>query len=376
LTDQGQALSRIRIVFVSRKHPPSVGGMQVASFHLLRELERRAEVERIVLDCPPPLLPMFVVWAAWRIARARAAALRSPVIVQFGDSLLSVLAPLARVAGCTTVVIVHGLDLTYPNPLYQLAVRIGMRFANAVVCISRAARDCATARGVPADRCVLIPYGVEPGQIGIARKEARRLLEERHGWSLGDRPVVLTVGRLVKRKGVAWFIAHVLPELIKERPALAYIVVGDGPHRAEVLAAIVRSGLAEHVLMSGQIKPDATAPYYASADLFVMPNVPVPGDMEGLGIVALEAAVANVPTVAADLEGVCDAVADGVSGVLVAALDADGFRDAIGALLSDPTRRLALGDTAADNVRSHFTWPRIADAYLGLYNDLVTRRRA
>ena len=365
--------SPFQVVFVSRKHPPSVGGMQIASYHLLRELRQRRPIDAVVLDCPPPLLPIFLVWAALRIARARAANNCGPTIVQLGDALLSVLAPWCRLFGCTPVVIAHGLDLTYPNPAYQVVVRLCMRCVERVICLSRAAREVCVERGVSADRCELIPYGTIPNAAPARRAEARAMLAGRLGRPLDSAFVLLTVGRLVRRKGVAWFIESVLPGLVAEHPETLYVVVGEGPDGAAVRQAITHTELADHVLLVGQVEPAKTAPYYAAADVFVMPNIHVPGDLEGLGIVALEAGAAGVPTVAADIEGVSDAVVSGVTGTLVPTRDTLAFHAAIAGLRDHPEDRAALGRSAALHIRERMTWPAIAAAYLECYERIVSR---
>ena len=95
--------------------------------------------------------------------------------------------------------------------------------------------------------------------------------------------------------------------------------------------------------------------------------------MEGFGIVVLEAGAAGLPVVAAALEGLQDAIQDGVNGVLVASEDAAGFADAVEDLLDDEAARTSLGRSAAQHVRGAYAWSTIAARYLELIQDSVER---
>ena len=171
--------------------------------------------------------------------------------------------------------------------------------------------------------------------------------------------------------GGAWFVAEVLPRLAAD---VAYVIVGEGPEREAILSAAAAAGVADRVRLTGRLDDCDLAAAYAAADLFVMPNVPVPGDMEGFGLVALEAASAGLPVVASRLEGISEAVRDGRNGTLVLPLDAAGHAAAIGALLALPGSELrAIGQSAAAWTHAHCSWRGAAQRQLDVIEALVRR---
>jgi glycosyltransferase involved in cell wall biosynthesis len=184
---------------------------------------------------------------------------------------------------------------------------------------------------VPPERVEVLRLGV-PGPAPLDRAEARAALLERVPSGEGVF-LLATLGRLVRRKGVEWFVREVLPAL----PAhVHYVVAGDGPERPAILDAAGRAGVAGRVHLLGHVDPLARAQVLGGSDIFVQPNVPVVGDMEGFGLVVVEAAMTGTPVVAARLEGISDAVADGETGVLVAPGDARAWIAALMPLIGDP----------------------------------------
>jgi phosphatidyl-myo-inositol dimannoside synthase len=163
------------------------------------------------------------------------------------------------------------------------------------------------------------------------RAAARSRLAEQLGVS-DDAFLVLTLGRLVRRKGARWFTAEVLPKLPGE---VHYVVAGDGAEAEPVRAAAAAAGVSGrvHLLGSGDDETRETA--MRGADLFVQPNIRVPGDMEGFGLVTIEAALRGTPVVAAALEGILDAVVDGETGILLSSEDPDAWVRCVTDLVSD-----------------------------------------
>jgi phosphatidylinositol alpha-1,6-mannosyltransferase len=171
------------------------------------------------------------------------------------------------------------------------------------------------------------------------RVEARTSIVDARGLK-PDSVLLLTLGRLVRRKGVLWFVSNVLPKL----PAnVVYLVAGDGEDMAPLRAAVARLGLTDRVVLLGQVDDAERETLMRGADLFVQPNVTVPGDMEGFGLVVVEAAMRGTPVVAAALEGILDAVVDGRTGTLLPSADVDAWVTAVTELTADPARLAETG---------------------------------
>ncbi len=108
-----------------------------------------------------------------------------------------------------------------------------------------------------------------------------------------------------------------------------YLVAGDGPDRAAIQAAADASGVADRCVLVGAVDDDDREAIFSGADVFVVPNISVPGDMEGFGLVAAEASLRGTPVIVARLEGLTDAVIEGVTGATCDSGDAQGFAAAI-----------------------------------------------
>lgn len=301
----------MKLLFITRKYPPSVGGMQMLSFQVAREFARHTDTRVIAWGGSQKALPFFLPYA---LLKALYLVHRGRVDhIHLGDALLASLGVVLKVlTGTRTTATTHGLDVTFGLAPYQAIVPRCLAHLDRVVCVSDATLEECVRRGVPRHKCAVIPNGVHPEDF--ASDASPVALHDLAGTDLRGKTVLVTVGRLVRRKGVSWFVENVIPRLSAD---VVYLVAGDGPERAEIAGLVESLGLRDRVLLLGRVRDRDLRVIYNTADVFVMPNRPVPGDMEGFGIVAIEASSAGLPVVAADLEGIRAAVVDGTTGSLV-----------------------------------------------------------
>ncbi|TSC62047.1 MAG: group 1 glycosyl transferase [Parcubacteria group bacterium Gr01-1014_106] len=154
-------------------------------------------------------------------------------------------------------------------------------------------------------------------------------------------------------------------------PDAAFLIIGDGPERQAIIDAAQRKGMSDRVILTGRVSDEIVRRAYAVADLFVMPNIPVRGDAEGFGLVALEAAAAGLPVVASHLEGIPDAVIPNETGILVPPLDATAWSTTITRLLHDSITREQLSNRAPKAVREYFSWEQRASGALITLQNLL-----
>jgi phosphatidylinositol alpha-1,6-mannosyltransferase len=173
--------------------------------------------------------------------------------------------------------------------------------------------------------------------------------------------ILASVGRLVPRKGVAWFVENVMPLLPED---VHYFVAGEGPEAPRIRRVAEEAGVDARVALLGAVSEADLESVYRGADLFVMPNIQVPGDMEGFGLVLLEAGMCGLPAVAARLEGIEDVVREGENGNLVTSGNAAEFRDAILRYRNDPDALLAASARAAEVVAREFSWNSVTERYI------------
>jgi len=180
-----------------------------------------------------------------------------------------------------------------------------------------------------------------------------------------DEKVLLTVGRVVARKGHQ----TVLRALRVIRAAVGpvrYVIVGRGPHEDYLRRIVERRRLGELVTWAGAVPQERLAAFYHLSDLFVMCSCPVRGQpTEGLGLVYLEANACGKPVLGADTGGVSDAIAQDVNGLLIAPGDIPSCAAAAIKVLGDPADTARLGEAGRRRVQEQFLWRHVAERFMG-----------
>lgn len=351
----------MKILYVTRKFPPSVGGMETAAKGLYDALRKEADVKLVAYGGKNKYLPTMYPWL---VIRALFAAWKwHPDVVYIQDGVLAPLGWLVRgLGGRPVVVTLHGKELTYKNSLYVRTVLPALRHLDAAVVISERTKQLAEKAlgGLPT---YIVQWGVaDTAYDSRPRTEIMKEAAAIVGISYStQRPLVFTSGRLIRRKGVLWFVDKVMPKLVKLHPDVLYAVVGKGPDYEEIVACVANHHLENNVRLLGYITDEERNVLYNAADLFVMPNIPVAGDMEGFGLVALEASSCGTPVVTSGIEGIADAVTDGRNGRIVTVSDADAFARTIAAELTKPSLNRA---AVRHYVTSTFDWQKTAEGYL------------
>lgn len=373
----------LRILYVSHSFPlpddplSNVGGMQRVAVALYNALRSRDDVVVI------PLL----LETSWKMTGVRTGPFlldlvrRIPRMVRgeridvvLFSSMVTAASTLLigdriRRAGAITAAIPVGRDVTLPNPMYQALVPRVLRTLDLVLPISRATATECTDRGTDPAKVHVVPCGVDSpgdGPAGQGQGPRQRLIEllRARGMNLPDGALLLlSVGRHQERKGFHWFVDAVMPAL---RERAVYLLAGNGPMTPAIEERIRARGLADRVFLLGQVPEETLAALYAGSDLFIMPNIPVAGDIEGFGVVMIEAGAAGRPVVAAGLEGIRDVITEGINGNLVRSGDADGFIAAIDAY-GDSEVLARASRLAREHVESNFGWPAVTQRYVEIF---------
>ena len=362
-----------RILLVSRNFPPLLGGMERLNQHLLQELEREYEVLLVgpagakgyvsnperARTCPPRPVSAFLACAAMQ--GMRLGRRERPRLVIAGSGVNAPPAWVAaKASGARWMVYLHGLDLVAKNILYQRVFLPIIRRADAWLVNSHATARLAEAAGLDGARIHLLHPGVEiPGTAGADQIQAWR-----DSRGLGERPLLLSVGRLTKRKGLREFVLHALPAILAVHPGALLVVVGEEPRSAlsastigvEMLReAAHANGTHASLQILGRLSDTQLGLAYRAATALVFPVLDSPDDIEGFGMVAIEAAAHGLPTVAFSVGGIPDAVAEGISGYLIVPGDYAGMAARLSALLCGRDS----GDSAqCIAFAARFAWPR------------------
>jgi glycosyltransferase involved in cell wall biosynthesis len=298
-------------------------------------------------------------------------------LIHLSDALLAPLGlALRTLLRVPVVVTVHGLDVTYQNPLYQWVTPRCLKRMDKIICVSSYTRQQCIRRGVPAALCEVVPNGVNMLEFNDQyTSQGMRNLQTATNGRLRGRKVLLTVGRLIERKGVVHFLTEVMPRIMAQRRDICYLIAGEGPQRDLIETRIASLHLEDHVVLRGRVDDDTLRAAYHVADLFIMPNIPVQNDIEGFGLVALEAAAAGRYVVASRLDGIPEAIIPGENGTLLDPLDSEAFASTILDLLADDEKRIALGEKAREFVRSRYSWDIIARTYQQVFMRVIQSQR-
>ena len=359
---------RSRILLITRNLPPLVGGMERLNWHMAEELAKVAEVHVIgpqgaaalapagIAITEIPLKPLWKFFMyGWITARREARRLK-PNIVLAGSGLTAPLALAgARTCGARAYTYVHGLDVAVRHPIYKLIWLRALRAMHGVIANSGPTRALCRDIGIPDEVLGIVHPGVDlPPPVAASDFRVRQF---------GDRPLLLSVGRLSTRKGLREFVAEALPAIVAKFPDVLLLIVGDAPTQAlhaqaqtreSIQVAADAAGVGENIRFLGVITDyQELGQIYRSCDLHVFPVRGIPGDPEGFGMVAVEAAAHGLPTVAFATGGVVDAVSENHSGYLVSQGDYVAFANAVNRVLATPAQ---MRDSCQAFAR-RFEWP-------------------
>ena len=361
-----------RTLIVTNDFPPRQGGIQ--SF--VHELARRLPAERLTVYAPAwdgaaefdarqpfevirhPTSLMLPVPSVTRRAAAIATTRQCEAVIFGAAAPLGLITPALRRAGVgKAIAITHGHEAGWAAlpGARALLRRIGDQ-TDVVTYLGEYFR--LRLAGALSPTAALRMTRLHPG-VDAARfrpdPEARETIRARYG--LTGRPVVVCVSRLVRRKGQDTLLKS-WPMVKEKVPGAALLIVSGGPRQAALHRLSERTGLAPSVRFTGPVPAAELSAHYAAGDVFAMPCRTRRGglDVEGLGIVYLEASATGLPVVGGDSGGAPDAILDGETGYVVPGRDTGALAERLIALLSDPATARAMGDKGRAWVERDWSW--------------------
>ena len=361
-----------RTLIVTNDFPPRQGGIQ--SF--VHELARRLPPERLTVYAPAwdgatefdakqpfevirhPTSLMLPVPSVTRRAAAIAKTRHCEAVIFGAAAPLGLITPALRRAGVgTAIAITHGHEAGWAAlpGARALLRRIGDQ-TDVVTSLGEyfRLRLAGALSPAAAARMTRLHPGVDAARFR-PDQEARETIRARYG--LAGRPVVVCVSRLVRRKGQDTLL-KAWPTVKAKVPGAALLIVSGGPREAALHGLSERTGLAPSVRFTGPVPAAELPAHYAAGDVFAMPCRTRRGglDVEGLGIVYLEASATGLPVVGGDSGGAPDAILDGETGYVVPGRDTAALADRLIALLSDPLTARAMGDKGRAWVERDWSW--------------------
>ncbi len=352
----------MNVLFITRKWPPSVGGMEKYSFELTQELEKLVNLQVVCLKNTSNIQLVnlliifnFFIKSFFICLKNR----KSIELVHLGDLSLWPVALFCKLINrnLKLIISVHGTDVAYhlrpgffPG-LYKAYLFIAsFLIKSSVVLISNSSSTASHAENFGFNKVLVVTLGV---RFRLIKKPT----------SPSKDKYILFVGRIAKRKGLAWFIKNVLPELSKEIRLKVAGVKWD----EDEFSALFSSDRIDYL---GPVYGDELAKIRSEALVVIMPNINFGGkDFEGFGLTAIEAAADGGVLIASGIDGIVDAVIDGTTGFLLPAGQRQAWVNKIYEISKwSPKQRRNFILSSRSAVQKNFSWELVAKKTFEIYN--------
>ena len=386
----------MEILFVSHKYPPATGGMEKQSYELIQGMHEFATVRKIVYTGEESYLQFF------RKLNKRINSMLQQYpgirLIHFNDGLMAAACLWHKgYSHLRRVVTVHGLDVVFPLAIYQRFILPRFNRYDQIIAVSQATAKEAVYRGIDQNKIFVIPNGIDHKlQFGIDL-EVAHAFRKKYNLQKDDKILVL-LGRPVKRKGFSWFIREVLPKLPKEYKVLMAGPFSPEPTKVEknlswfpsswqnlyqlfmgfpsdqvALRTLLNDkcyeGRVQHL---GKLPQPELEVFLNCSDAFIMPNIHVPGDMEGFGLVCLEASVCGALVIASAIDGITDAIQDQKNGFHIKSEDVECWVSGIKEVLDDNEVVHQKREAFRQFTLANFSWSKMVQAYAKKFEELLS----
>ncbi len=232
---------------------------------------------------------------------------------------------------------------------------ITLKNAYKIISISDFTKGKLIERGIESEKIIKILPSIDLDKF-VPNVNSKEIIRK---YNLQNKKVILTIARLVKRKGHD-FVIRALPKVLEKVPNATYLIVGDGPYLNELRKLVKDLKLKEEVIFAGSVPNEKTIEYYNACDIFIMANREIKreGDIEGFGIVFLEANACGKPVIGGRSGGTVEAIVDAETGLLIDSTDTTQISNALIKLLTNSEYARELGRKGRLRVEREFTWQR------------------
>jgi glycosyltransferase involved in cell wall biosynthesis len=375
----------VKVLFVSHKFPPSVGGMETHNYELYKFLETRIAIVPIIIHPHDNKLAFYLSLRT----KVKAALTQNPDINLFyiNDGLLAIiLADLSmHFPKVKFVATIHGLEISFPLRFYQSKLIPRLNHLDHLICVSSHTTDILKSLLIDNSKISTIKNGCDVNEI--PKLENAKEFEKKYQFLKGAR-VVVSLGRAIKRKGFSWFANHVMPTIDDN---VYYLVVGPQAKESVYLKTIksllpkslvhkyhlaigfpedtqtLKENTNPRVVILGKLPQQELDFVIHRADLAIVPNIEVAGDIEGFGLVALELAVKEKLVLVANIQGLKDAIIDQHNGIMIESGNAHLWSETIKEWLNKPNEAYQFGKKARIFTQQNYSWQKMGQAYLDTF---------
>ncbi len=383
----------MEVLFISHKYPPATGGMEKFSYELINGMTKHAKVYKLVYEGNEPRWKWF--FELRKRTRILLAEHPQIAIIHLNDGLMISFALwLKKETRIPVVATLHGLDVVFPLPLYQRRIIPGFNQLDGIAGVSKATLAAAEERGIEKNKLIVINNGVDQK---LSEQDTHVLSKEELFLKYGIDPksrIISGLGRAVKRKGYSWFVEKVLPSLPKDMIFVMCGPISDygarwwhqllptawvnrlalmmGHPTDEPALKVLSKQYSGRFIRTGHMPMSDILQILKSSEAFVMPNIKVEGDMEGFGLVALEAILAGTVVFAAGHEGITDAIHDQLNGFLLPSGDEQQWVARLNHHLEHPISEE--NKTAFQQYTlQHYSWEKMVSEYYQWFQIIIQK---
>lgn len=332
----------MEILFVSHKHPPATGGMEKQSYELIQGMHQFTKVHTIIYKGKGSRFWFFLTlgFRIRKFCRTNSAI----SIIHYNDGLMAAACLFHRGYNhLIKTVTLHGLDVVFPNKIYQRYILPRFNQYDSVIAVSESTAVACIERGIDDHRVTVIHNGVDHSLADFKPALSKeKYFRERFKIENRDKKILFMMGRPVKRKGFSWFIEQVFPHIRGEVllliagpryqnkfllwlfsliPAFARkqfeLLLGWPSDLNDLNNLLNDKVFARHIKHLGRLPFEDIQTLCNYSDIFIVPNIEQEGDMEGFGLVCLEAVLSGATVFASTSGGIQQAIRHGVNGILL-----------------------------------------------------------
>jgi phosphatidylinositol alpha-1,6-mannosyltransferase len=352
----------MKVLFITRKYPPQIGGMEKYSYDLIKNFSGQKEV--IALKKSQMHLFWFIPYALVKGIFLS----RKVDLIYLCDSLLAPVGLVLKLISKKPVMATaHGLDIIYNNWIYKNINVRSLKYLDKIIAISQATQKNCLACGVKPEKCLFIPNGINI--VNLEKKYNKKDLSRFLKFNINNKKILLTIGRLTKRKGVAWFIKNVMPQLDVD---IIYLIAGVGSEEKHIKEMIIKSGTMNQVIVLGKVTEDDKNMLFQTSDIFIMPNITKKNDQEGFGLSPLEASLVGLPVIASRIEGLTDSIIDNKNGYLVESKNINKFIEKINDILNSKDVS-DIKNNFSTYTKENFDWKKIISEYEKVFETVLNK---
>jgi phosphatidylinositol alpha-1,6-mannosyltransferase len=383
------------ILCITHKYPPFIGGMENQSYELIKGLSGYYQTHIIAYQGKMNKFLWFLK-LRWKV-KSYLKQHPSIKLIHLNDGTMGVaMLWLQKKTRIPIVVTYHGLDITFPSAFFQNKLVPRLKKYDGAICVSEFTRQQCLKKGFNQKTTFTVNNGVNTSLGDIPFDETIvQKLQNIYGIDIAGKNVLVSTGRPVKRKGFSWFLKNVMPLLddntiflmmgpLKKKQTQfekfvqklprnigykIHLLFGFPTDKPEIIKQLAKQKNAYHL---GKVSDEDLYQILSIADLFVMPNLSFPGDVEGFGLVALEASMRGTYVLASNIDGIPSAVIHNQNGILLPSGDAQAWANKIHELLSDKNRLKILSEKGKEYTQQHFSWKMMADGYINVFDRFIS----